>query len=201
MTIFDYISSDTVLKYSKRKGREPDSAELAWLIHEDGGMTLLEKHRLYDDVTALLSDREFNSGGIYDDGNVKSVHGFLSKYKELEKRLLVTFCIKEPNAVYTYKLRSRSEEGWIGEGGALYADFSEAIAEFEGDAELDPDFALFCKRYIGGDDKRIYVRMRPDGSILKVEEDRFLGEEEEYRLFYDVFYAMGLAFGHDAYSE
>jgi 6-phosphogluconate dehydrogenase (decarboxylating) len=83
---------------------------------------------------------------------------------------------------------------WVGENGALYAKFEEAKTEFMDDADLDPTFAQFSKRYIGAEDKRIYTRMRPDGAILSIAEDRFICDEQEHKIFYDVFFGMELAF-------
>jgi len=122
------------------------------------------------------------------------VHTFLTEYMDLDNQLLKQFYQKETNAVYTYKFWSDEEMCWIGENGALYADFEEAMAEFMDDADLNPTFAQFSKRYIGAEDKRIHIRMRLDGAVVSVAEDRFICDAQEHNLFYDVFFGMDLAF-------
>lgn len=201
MTIFDYMLSETARTYCTKNGREPGLAELALIVHRDKELSLSEKHQLYRSMIALLPDCSFDSHGIYDEGNVDSIHAFLSKYMLIEERLIYKFFSEEQSAVYTYKLWYEAEREWAGEDGALYADLAEARADFADDAELSPDFALCCKRYIGREDKRIYVRMRQNGDILRVEEDRILTDDEVYKILYDVFYGMDLVFGNSAYSE
>ena len=78
----------------------------------------------------------------YPAANIDSVHTFVSEYMELENHLLERFFKKEPDAVYTYKFWNDEEKNWIGEDGALYADFEKSKAEFMDDADLDPAFAL-----------------------------------------------------------
>ena len=166
------------------------AAEAAWLIKQDKSLTLAEKHK---DIFSTMPDCAFISED-YPDANVDSVHAFLSEYMALENRLLERFYKKESNAVYTYKVWCDEEEGWIGENGELYADFEEAMAEFMDDADLNPTFAQFSKRYIGAEDKRIHIRMRPDGAVVSVAEDRFICDAQEHKLFYDVLFGMDLAF-------
>ena len=104
------------------------------------------------------------------------------------------FFKKEFNAVYDYKFWSEEEQHWIGENGALYSDFNEARAEFMDDADLNPKFAQFNKRYIGVEDKRLHINMRPDGAVLSLTEDRFICDDKKNKVFYDVFFGIGLFF-------
>lgn len=167
--------------------------EAAWLIKQDKSLTLEEKHKAWTEIISTLPDCKFISED-YSDANTDSIHGFLSEYMELENQLFERFYKKEPDAVYTYKLWNDEEENWIGEDGALYADFEKAKAEFMEDADLDPAFALFSKRYIGAEDKRIHIRMRPDGAILSIAEDRYICDEQTFKIFYDVFFGIELYF-------
>lgn len=175
-------------------------AEAVWLVKMNRNLTLEEKHKAWTEIIATLPDCKFISED-YSDANTDSVHGFLSEYMELENHLLERFYKKEPDAVYTYKFWNDEEKNWIGEDGALYADFEKSKAEFMEDADLDPAFALFSKRYIGAEDKRIHIRMRPDGAILSIAEDRFICDEQEHNLFYDVFFGMELAFKNKTEDE
>ncbi|MBQ7358175.1 MAG: hypothetical protein IJW65_05525, partial [Clostridia bacterium] len=88
-----------------------------------------------------MPDCAFDSHGIYDEANIDSVHKFLTDYMVIEKALSEQFFLKEPNAVYTYKVWCDEEEGWIGSDGPLYVDFNEALAEFHNDADLCPGLA------------------------------------------------------------
>ena len=189
----DYMSSRETQEYWKKTGYMPSAAEAAWLIKQDKSLTLEEKQKAWMKIIATMPDCAFVSED-YPDANIDSVHNFLSEYMALENRLLERFYKKETNAVYTYKFWSDEEMYWIGENGALYADFEEAMAEFMDDADLNPTFAQFSKRYIGAEDKRIHIRMRPDGEVVSVAEDRFICDAQEHNLFYDVLFGMDLAF-------
>ena len=141
-----------------------------------------------------MSDCAFDSHGVYDEANIDSVYTFLSEYMDLENRLLERFNKKEPNAVYTYKVWCDEDQGWIGSDGPLYIDFEQALAEFQNDADLCPRLALFTKVYFGAEHQRIYIYMRPDGAVTKVAADLIDLEENEYKIFYEIFYGMEFAF-------
>ena len=190
----DCMSFRETQEHWKKTDYTPSAVEIVWLIKQDKSLTLKEKHKAWTEIITIMPDCAFDSHGVYDEANVDSVHTFLSEYMALENRLLERFYKKESNAVYTYKFWSDEEMDWVGENGALYADFEEAKAEFMDDADLDPTFAQFSKRYIGTEDKRIHIRMRPDGAIMSIAEDRFICDEQEHNLFYDVFFGMELAF-------
>lgn len=194
MKFYGFLNSRDIREHWEKIGYEPNAIESAWLLWQSKNHTLTEKHRAWTEMIANLPDCAFDSHGVYDEANIESVHTFLAEYMALEKRLLEQFYQKETNAVYTYKFWSDEEMDWVGENGALYADFDEAMAEFKEDSDLDPSFAQFSKRYIGAEDKRIHIRMRPDGAILSIAEDRFICDEQEHNLFYDVFFGMELAF-------
>ena len=187
------MSSRETQEYWKKTGYMPSAAEAAWLIKQDKSLTLEEKHKAWKENLTNMPDCAFDSHGIYDEANIDSVHTFLSEYMALENRLLEQFYQKETNAVYTYKFWSDEGMDWVGEDGALYADFEGAKAEFMDDAGLDPAFAQFSKRYIGAEDKRIHLRMHPDGTVVSVAEDRFICDAQKHNLFYDVFFGMDLA--------
>lgn len=170
-----------------------DIAKSVWLIKQDKSLMLKEKHTAWTKIITTMPDCAFISAA-YPDANVNSIHSFLSEYMELENQLLERFYRKESNAVYTYKFWSDDEKNWVGENGALYAKFEEAKTEFMDDADLNPTFAQFGKRYLGAEDKRIHIRMLPDGAILSVAEDRFICDEQEHKIFYDVFFGMELTF-------
>lgn len=189
----DYMSSRETQEYWKKTGYMPSAAEAAWLIKQDKSLTLEEKHKAWKENLTNMPDCAFDSHGIYDEANIDSVHTFLSEYMAFENRLLEQFYQKETNAVYTYKFWSDEGMDWVGEDGALYADFEGAKAEFMDDAGLDPAFAQFSKRYIGAEDKRIHLRMHPDGTVVSVAEDRFICDAQKHNLFYDVFFGMDLA--------
>ena len=197
----DYMSFRETQEHWKKIGYAPSAAEIAWLIKQDKSLTLEEKHKAWTEIITTIPDCDFDCGDIYEEANIESVHNFISAYIELEKRLTEQFFKKESNAVYMYKFWSDVEKNWCGENGALYADFDEAKAEFIDDADLDPTFAQFSKRYIGAKDKRIHIRMRPDGAILSIAEDRFICDEQEHNLFYDVFFGMELAFKNKTEDE
>lgn len=190
----DCMNSRETQEHWNKIGYTPSMVEAAWLIKQDKSLTLEEKHNAWKEILSTIPDSAFDSHGIYDEANIDSVHTFLSKYMALENQLLERFYKKESNAVYTYKFWSDEEMDWIGENGALYADFEEAMAEFTDDADLDPMFAQFSKRYIGAEDKRIHIRMRPDGAVVSVAEDRFICNAQEHNIFYDVFFGIEFAF-------
>ena len=140
-----------------------------------------------------MPDCPFRTNGLYDEANVDSIHAFLGAYMKLENRLLEQFYKQDTDAVYTYRFWCEEERDWIGSDGALYAEFDGALEEFRDDADLDPTFALFAKRYIGKEDRRLYLRMRPDGAVLSIEEANFL-DDEDYGIFYDVYFGMRICF-------
>lgn len=146
-------------------------ADAVWQIKQDKSLTLEEKHLAWQEILIAMSDSSFNSYGLYDEANINSIHAFLSKYIDLEKRLLERFYKKEANAVYTYRFWCDGETDWIGENGALYTDFDEAMTEFKDDSDIVPSFAQFSKRYIGKEDKRIHICIRPNGTVLSITED------------------------------
>ena len=176
-----------------KTNRFTDVSKAVWLIKQDRSLTLEEKHKAWTEIIATMPDCAFISED-YPDANVDSIRSFFSEYMDFENRLFARFYKKESNAVYTYKFWSDEEKDWIGDNGALYAEFEEAKNEFMDDADLDPTFAQFSKRFIGAEDKRIYIRMRPDGAILSIAEDRFICDEQKHKIFYDVFFGMELAF-------
>lgn len=190
----DCVNFCDIQKHWRETNYMPSAAEVAWLIKQDKSLSLEEKHKAWTEIITTMPDCAFDCSDVYEEANIESVHNFISAYIELEKRLTEQFFKKESNAVYTYKFWSNEEKNWCGENGALYADFDEAKAEFMDDADLDLTFAQFSKRYIGAEDKRIHILMRPDGAILSVAEDRFICDEQEHNLFYDVFFGMELAF-------
>ena len=181
-------------------GEAPSAAKAAWLIKQDNILTLEEKHKAWMEIIATMPDCAFISED-YPNANIDSIHCFLSAYRDLEKRLLEQFYKKEPNAVYTYKVWCDEDQGWIGSDGPLYVDFEDALAEFKDDADLIPRLALFTKVYFGAEHQRLYVYMRPDGSVMRIAEDLLTFEEYEYKLFYEVFYGMALTFKNKTEDE
>lgn len=177
-----------------------DSAYTAWLMKQDKSMTFEEKHKAWKEIIATMPDCAFISEA-YPDANIDSVHTFLSEYMELEKRLLEQFYKNEPNSVYTYKVWCDGDQDWIGADGPLYVGFEDALTEFKDDADLLPRLALFTKVYFGAEHQRLYVYIRPDGTVMKVAEDLLALEENEYKLFYAVFYGMELAFKNKTEDE
>ena len=198
---YDCVIFCDIKKQWKETNYTPSAAEVAWFIKQDKSLTLEEKHKAWTEIITTMPDCAFDCSDIYEEATIDSVHNFISAYIELEKRLTEQFFKKESNAVYTYKFWSNEEKNWCGENGALYADFDEAKAEFIDDADLEPTFAQFSKRYFGAEDKRIYIRMRPDGAILSIAEDRFICDEQEHKIFYDVFFGMELAFKNKTEDE
>lgn len=196
----DYMSSRETQEYWKKTGYMPSAAEAAWLIKQDKSLTFEEAHKNWTEIITTMPDCAFVSED-YPDANIGSVHSFLSEYMELENRILERFYKKESNAVYTYKVWCDEDQGWIGSDGPLYVDFEDALAEFKDDADLIPRLALFTKVYFGAEHQRLYVYMRPDGSVMKIAEDLFTFEEYEYKLFYEVFYGMELAFKNETEDE
>ncbi len=190
----DFLSFGETQEYWKKTGYTPSAAEASWLIKQDKSLTFEEKHKAWKDIISTMPDCSFNSHGIYDEANIDSVHTFLSEYMALENRLMERFYKKESNAVYTYKVWCDEDGGWIGSDGPLYVDFEQVLAEFKDDADLCPRLALFTKVYFGAEHERLYIYMRPDGSVMRVAEDLLALEEYEYKLFYEVFYGMELAF-------
>jgi hypothetical protein len=170
------------------------ATKAAWLIKQDKDLTLEEKHKAWKDILTNMPDCAFDSHGVYDEANVDSIHIFLSEYMAMENRLLERFYKTESNAVYTYKVWCDEEEGWIGSDGPLYVDFEQALAEFQNDADLCPRLALFTKVYFGAEHQRIYIYMRPDGAVTKVAADLIDLDENEYKIFYEIFYGMDLVF-------
>jgi hypothetical protein len=177
------------------------ATKAAWLINQDKSLTLKEKHKAWMKIIATMPDCSFDSHGVYDEANIDSVHTFLSKYMALENRLLERFYKTESNAVYTYKIWCDEEGGWIGSDGPLYVDFEQALAEFQNDVDLCPKLALFTKVYFGAEHQRIYIYMRPDSAVTKVAADLIDLDENEYKIFYEIFYGMELAFKNKAENE
>ena len=198
---YDCVIFCDIKKQWKETNYTPSAAKAAWFIKQDKSLTLEEKHKAWAEIITTMPDCAFDCSDIYEEATIDSVHNFISAYIELEKCLTEQFFKKESNAVYTYKFWSNEEKNWCGENGALYADFDEAKAEFIDDADLDPTFAQFSKRYIGAEDKRLHIRMRPDGAILSIAEDRFICDEQEHKIFYDVFFGMELAFKNKTEDE
>ena len=196
----DYMSSRETQEYWKKPGYTPSAAEATWLIKQDRSLTLEGKHKAWTEIMANLPDCAFVSED-YPDANIDSVHNFLSEYMALENRLLERFHKKESNAVYTYKVWCDEDGDWLGGDGPLYVDFNEALAEFKDDADLIPRLALFTKVYFGAEHQRLYVYMRPDGSVMRIAEDLLPFEEYEYKLFYEVFYGMALTFKNKTEDE
>ena len=197
----DYMSFYETEEHWKKIGYTPSVAECAWLIKQDKSLTHEDNHKGWKEIIATMPDCAFDSHGVYDEANIDSVHNFLSEYMDLENRLLERFHKKESNAVYTYKVWCDEEEGWIGSDGPLYVDFEQALAEFQNDADLCPKLVLFTKVYFGAEHQRIYIYMRPDGAVTKVAADLIDLDENEYKIFYEIFYGMELAFKNKAEDE
>ena len=191
---YDCMSSRETQEHWKKIGYTPSAIEAAWLIKQDKGLTLEEKHKAWKDILTNMPDCAFDPHGIYDEANIDSVHNFLSEYMAFENRLLERFHKKESNAVYTYKVWCDEDGDWLGGDGPLYVDFNEALAEFQNDADLCPKLALFTKVYFGAEHQRIYIYMRPDGAVTKVAADLIELEEKGYKIFYEIFYGMDLVF-------
>lgn len=177
------------------------ATKAAWLIKQDKSLTLEEKHNAWKKILSTMPDCSFDSHGVYDEANVDSIHIFLSEYMAMENLLLERFYKRESNAVYTYKVWCDEEEGWIGSDGPLYVDFEQALAEFQNDACLCPKLANFTKVYFGAEHQRIYIYMRPDGAVTKVAADLIDLDENEYKILYEIFYGMELAFKNKAEDE
>ena len=201
MESYEFIDPNEIGEHREKLSDSPAIWEVARLIKQDDRLTLEEKQKAWERLISTTPDGAFDTHGVFDEANIESVHGFLCEYMKIEKRLLKQFFQKEANAVYTYCFWCEEEQKWIGADGALYADFDGALAEFQDDADLEPDFALFTKRYIGAENKRLYLRMRPDGAVLGVEEALNDFDDEEYKIFYDVFYGMDLTYGNRLEKE
>ena len=170
----------------------------AWLIKENNNLTLEQKHAGWRELIANSEDQPFDSNGMYDEGNVESFHKFLSEYIEFENSLLERFFNEEHNAVYTYKCWCEDECEWLGEDGPLYADFDGALREFKDDLEFEPEFGIISKRYIGPNDERIHVRLRPeDFAVMRLAEDWIVDNDKDYKLCYSVWWALFLIYGSD----
>ena len=188
-------------KQWKKTNYTLSAAEAAWLIKQDKSLTLEDNHKGWKEIIATMPDCAFDSHGVYDEANVDSIHIFLSEYMAMENRLLERFYKRESNAVYTYKVWCDEDQGWIGSDGPLYVNFEDALAEFQNYADLCPTLALFTKVYFGAEHQRIYIYMRPDGAVNKVAADLIDLEEKEYKIFYEIFYGMELAFKNKAEDE
>ena len=163
MNIYNFINSRDIAKHLKDIDYQFSTLEcawLVWLIKQDKSLTLEEKHKAWKEILTNMPDCAFDSHGTYDEANVDSIHIFLSEYMAMENRLLERFHKKESNAVYTYKVWCDKDNDWLGDGGPLYVDFNEALAEFHNGADLCPRLALFTKVYFGAEYQRIYIYMR-----------------------------------------
>lgn len=197
----DCMSFRETQEHWKKTGYTPSATEVAWLIKQDKSLTLEEKHMAWTEIITTMPDCAFDSRGVYDEANIDSVHAFLSEYMALENRLLERFYKKESNDVYTYKVWCDEDQGWIGSDGPLYVEFEQALAEFQNDADLCPRLALFTKVYFGAEHQRIYIYMRPDGAVTKVAADLIDLAENEYKIFYEIFYGMELIFQNKVEEE
>ena len=196
----DYMSSRETQEYWKKTGYAPSAAEAAWLIKQDKSLALEEKQKAWMRIIATMPDCAFVSED-YPNANIDSVHNFLSEYMALENRLLERFYKTESNAVYTYKVWCDEDGDWLGEEGPLYVDFEQALEEFHDDAYLCPKLAIFTKVYFGAEHQRIYIYMRPDGAVTKVAADLIDLDENEYKIFYEIFYGMNLVFESKSEDE
>ena len=198
--ICDCVSFRETQEHWKKTGYTPSAAEVACLIKKDKSLTLEEKHIAWTEIINTLPDCAFISKD-YPNANIGSVHSFLSEYMALENLLLERFYKKESNAVYTYKVWCDEDGGWIGSDGPLYVDIEQALAEFQNDADLCPRLALFTKVYFGAENQRIYIYIRPDGAVIRVAADLIDHEENEYKIFYEIFYGMELVFKSKSEDE
>lgn len=169
--------------------------EAAWCIKDNNYLTVAQKHEGWRALMDCTEDCPFHSHGVYDEGNTDSLHTFLSEYIAMEEYFLKRFYEKEANAVYTYMLWC-DEEGWIGEDGPLYGDLEEALCAFRDDADLHPPFGLLQKRYVGAENQRIMVRLRPeDGAVMGVGEEWIVnGDDHAYKTLYSVWWGISLMY-------
>ncbi len=178
-----------------------NAVEAAWSIAQNKDLTLRERHNAWNEIVTTMPDFSFNSHGVYSKASASSIHTFLSEYMAVENRFLEQFFKKEPGTVYTYKLWNDEEQAWIRDDGALYADFDAALTSFKNDADLNPTFAFFSKRYIGPEDKRLHIRMRPDGAIHSVENSQIIYRYEILEIFFEVFFGLERIFKNEIENE
>jgi len=194
MNIYDYLNSRDVREYWEKSGYNPNAIESAWLVWQSKNHTLPQKHRAWLDIIETTEDCPIGSG-MYNIPR-ESLHKFLGRYMEIEKSLIEDFYKKEDDAVYTYRMYfdDKHSHDWFRES-ALFRTFEEAYQHSKGDGEPPyPDFVEFIKIYPGEKDSKIFLRFNPDEEIVRVDENRYITDKEEFENFVEVFENMWFAF-------
>lgn len=149
MDIYNLFESNDMRKHLKKIGYKFSTAEAAFLVYVNDGMTIKQKHAAWREIIDTMPncslDARLNMKAIPD------FHEFLKKYIALEERFIDEFYRGE-NCVWQFEYSCDGDDG-ASEDGRLFANVGECLNAVE--ATLDENDNC------GFDTKFIYIYKQP----------------------------------------
>ena len=155
--IYSYIPSRDISEHCREIKHEFNSLEQAFIVYLSN-KTLAEKHKAWQNIIDTLPDMEVPEN--YDCPKYDSLHQLLRDYMALENRIIKMFESDEPNVAYNcddtdYSGHDELFATWKSMLDSIMEDYEGCVFEF-----------FVHKRWIGGENKRLTVKVGTYGEII-----------------------------------
>lgn len=178
---FYYINSRDIRAHLRSLNYEFSSLEIAWLIWQSKDTSLGDRHRAWLKLIETMPDCSIEER--LNTLPQESLHAFLKKLIDVEKRLLNLFEHSRDEAVYSFRYREPGERHWnecetlfYGRDCSAWVNCLGAIAE---QVEI-ADRIIVRKRWLNGTHRDIKIEMDGLRRICKVVSNEVTDEEYPY---------------------
>ena len=140
---YNFINSQDVAKYLEDMQYRFSTSDLAWLIKQNGEMTMKERHSAWHDLMQSMEDEPISAGGV-----CGSVFELLSLYIEEEKRAVARFYEADGTCRYRYRYEYAYEELLEARSAKDFETF-EACAESYWKATDEDTILVYVEKWNG----------------------------------------------------
>ena len=190
MNIYKIINSKTIGEYLEKERYNFTSLEAAFLIYYSKRITLKEKHALWNELIATMSDTPIEERPNTNPQN--SLHEYLKQYMSLENSIIDRFYSIEKDTFYTYDFYCNGDRSWCVNNG-LYKSIDECLEALKKDSHFDIKHIKLSKKHIDADGSYIDIYMNSSNEIISIDENRTLTEKEG-DIYYGVFEGLWFDF-------
>ncbi len=173
MDIFEFINSEAIGSYLKSIDYKFDSLKMAFIVWQDKTHTLKQKHLAYEYIISRMNDYIItDKAWIYG-----TLHQMLTRYMEVENKIISAFMKREKNSVYSYE--EVYEDMSTHKNERVFSDYEDIKNHFTQYEECRVCYYEITKKWTDGvRNGHISVKFSSDGEILQISEKNcsFIGD-------------------------
>lgn len=183
MNFYSFVNSRNIREHLKKINYQFTAIEAAWIVWKSKYATVNEKHQAWNKIINIYTDCEIEkrSNTEYQ----PSLHIFLKKLMEFEKRCIDSAKTNEPYTFFSSKYLLSPRDEWGDDYNLPVADFGmcfemtlESCRAYCSNNDISDALIRVRKQWFDGTDNAIEIEFTASGEVLRIIDYGACTEEE-----------------------